>query len=262
MLDTSIGVFPDLSKMGRNMRYPSALATVLLVVTGSARATEYLQNGSFETGDLTGWTLTDPSGSTFVEPTTFGYGAQRGNYYVYAGPPSSAPGVLSQTFNDVAGELLKVSGWAIGDTFNLPNNLGDVSYYFDGVLLGSPDLSSGRWTELIFQVAATGSDAFSIKFSNENSFNGLDNFSVASGVPEPPAWILLLMGLIGLGPLAATARRAAIAAAFRSSIAKLALGSSSASFETEPRIVNRLTLEQAFEGFRCAGRRFFDMRHV
>jgi hypothetical protein len=188
------------------MRYPSALAAVLLAVAASARATEYLQNGSFETGDLTGWTLTDPSGSTSVEPTTFGYGAQRGNYYVYAGPPSSAPGVLSQTFADVAGESLKVSGWAVGDTFNLPNNLGDVSYYFDGVLLGSPDLSSGRWTESTFQVAATGSDAFSIKFSNDNSFNGLDSFSVASGVPEPSTWIMLLMGLIGLGPLAANAR--------------------------------------------------------
>jgi hypothetical protein len=244
------------------MRYPSALAAVLLVVTGSARATEYLQNGSFETGDLTGWTLTDPSGSTFVEPTTFGYGAQRGNYYVYAGPPSSAPGVLSQIFADVAGDSLKVSGWAVGDTFDLPNNLGDVSYYFDGVSLGSPDLSSGKWTESTFQVAATGSDTFSIRFSNDNSFNGLDNFSVANGVPEPSAWILLLIGLFGLGPLAATARRAVIAAVFRSSIAKLALGSGSGSFETEPRIVNRLTLEQAFEGFRCAGRRFFDMRHV
>ena len=91
-----------------------------------------------------------PSGSTFVEPTTFGYGAQHGNYYVYAGPPSSAPGVLSQIFADVAGNSLKVSGWAVGDTFNIPNNLGDVSYYFDGVSLGSPDLSSGKWTESTF----------------------------------------------------------------------------------------------------------------
>ena len=61
----------------------------------------------FETGDFTGWTLTDPSGSTSVEPTTFGYGAQSGNFYVYAGPPSSAPGILSQTFFDTAGEQLK-----------------------------------------------------------------------------------------------------------------------------------------------------------
>jgi hypothetical protein len=239
MLDTSTGVFPHLSKMGRDMKYPSALAAVLFAVVGSAHATEFLQNGSFETGDFAGWSLTDPSGSTTVEPTTFAYHAQSGDFYVYAGPPSSAPGILSQTFFDTVGEQLKVSGWAVGDTFNLPNNLGDVSYYFDGVLLGSPDLSSGRWTESTFQVAATGSDSFSIKFSNDNSFNGLDNFSVASGVPEPPAWIMLLMGLIGLGPLAATARRWLLRSLFEGSIAKLALGSSAARFETAPGIVSK-----------------------
>jgi hypothetical protein len=190
------------------MRYTSALAAVFIAVTGSAHATEYLQNGSFETGDFTGWSLTDPSGSTFVEPTTYGYGAQSGNFYVYAGPPSSTPGVLSQTFSDTAGEKLKVSGWAIGDTFNFPNNLGEVSYYFDGALLGSPDLSSGKWTESTFQVLATGSDTFSIQFANDNSFNGLDNFSVLTGVPEPSTWTLALIGLAGLGPFAATARRA------------------------------------------------------
>lgn len=190
------------------MRYPSTLAAVLVAATSAAHATEYLQNGSFETGDFTGWTLTDTSDLTFVEPTTFGYGAESGNYYVYAGPPSSAPGVLSQTFSDTLGQALKVSGWAIGDTFDLPTNLGNVSYYFDGALLGSPDLSSGKWTESTFQVTGTGSDTFSIVYSNDNSFNGLDNFSVANGVPEPSSWILSLIGLIALAPFATTARRA------------------------------------------------------
>jgi hypothetical protein len=62
---------------------------------------------------------------------------------------------------------------------------------------------------------------------------------VASGVPEPPAWIMLLMGLIGLGPLAATARRWLLRSLFEGSIAKLALGSSAARFETAPGIVSK-----------------------
>jgi hypothetical protein len=70
-----------------------------------------------------------------VEPTTFVYGAQSDNFYVYAGPPSSGPGVLSQTFSDTAGEQLKVLGWAIGDK---TQGLGEISYFFDGLLLGSP----------------------------------------------------------------------------------------------------------------------------
>jgi hypothetical protein len=189
------------------MKYPSALAAVLFVAVGSAHATAFLQNGSFETGDFTGWNLSS-SNLTFVEPTTFAYGAESGNFYVYAGPPSSAPGVLSQTFSDTAGEQLKVSGWAIGDTFELPTDLGEISYFFDGALLGSPDLSSGKWTESVFSAVATGSDTFSIQFADDSSFNGLDNFSVSSGVPEPSTWTLLLIGLIGLGPFATTARRA------------------------------------------------------
>jgi hypothetical protein len=174
-------------------------AAALIAATTLAHATQYLQNGSFETGDFTGWSLTDPSLSTFVEPTTFGYGAESGNFYVYAGPPSTAPGVLSQMFTDIAGQELKISGWAIGDTFNLPNNLGTVSYYFDGVFLGSPDLSSGGWTNSAFQVLATGNDTFSVQFSNDNSFNGLDNFSVASAVPESSTWVMMLICFAGLG---------------------------------------------------------------
>ena len=168
------------------MKYSSALAAALFAVVGPAHATEFLQNGSFETGDFTGWSLTDPSGLTTVEPTTIGYGAESGNFYVFAEPPSSAPGILSQTFSDMAGAQLKVSGWAIGDTFNLPNNLGAVFYFFDGALLGSPDLSSGKWTESVFSAVATGSDTFSIQFANDNSANGLDNFSVPAACPSRP----------------------------------------------------------------------------
>jgi hypothetical protein len=190
------------------MKYPSALAAVLFAVVGSAHAAEFLQNGSFETGDFSGWILTGPSADIFVEPNSFGYGAQSGNFYVYAGPPSSTPGNLSQTFADTPGQHLNISGWAIGDTFHLPDNLGQVSYFFDGVLLGSPDLSSGKYTQSKFQVTATGSDTFSIQFSNDTSFNGLDNFSVATaGVPELSTWVLSLMGFVGLGLLARTGRR-------------------------------------------------------
>jgi len=191
------------------MKLQIAFAAALISVMSPVYATEYLQNGSFETGDFSGWDLTDASGTTFVEPTGFGYGAQSGNFYVYAGPPSSAPGTLSQTFADTAGQQLNISGWAIGDTFDSPDNLGDVSYFFDGALLGSPDLSSGNYTQSTFQVTSTGSDTFTIQFANDSSFNGLDNFSVSAGtVPEPPTWVLSLLGFVGLGLLARTGRRA------------------------------------------------------
>jgi hypothetical protein len=183
------------------LRYGVA-AAVLTAGLGmaAANASQYLVNGGFDTGDFTGWTLTDPSGFTTVEPSSFAYGAQSGAFYVYAGPPSTAPGVLSQSFADVAGQNLTVTGWAIGDT-NIRDGLGSVSYYLDGVFLGSPDLSQGIWTESVFNVAATGNDTFSIRFYNDNSYNGLDTFSVTNGattVPEIPVWSMLLLGFAGL----------------------------------------------------------------
>jgi len=196
------------------MKYLSALAAVLIAAVGSAHAAEFLKNGSFETGDFSGWTLTDLSGYTTVQPTAFSYGAESGEFYVYAGPPSSAPGTLSQTFADTAGEKLDISGWAIGDTAT-EDGLGDVSYFFNGDSLGSPDLSSGAYTQSTFEVTATGSDTFTIKFSNDSSYNGLDNFSITGGVatiPEPTTWVLSLLGFAGLGLIARRSRRPVVAA--------------------------------------------------
>jgi hypothetical protein len=67
--------FLTIFKMGRGMKYQRALIAVLMAVTGSACATEYLQNGSFETGDVSGWDLTNPLGLIFVEPNSFLFGA-------------------------------------------------------------------------------------------------------------------------------------------------------------------------------------------
>jgi hypothetical protein len=44
---------------------------VLVLVVGSRHPAELLQNGSFETGDFSGWTLTGSQNSIFVQPTTF-----------------------------------------------------------------------------------------------------------------------------------------------------------------------------------------------
>jgi hypothetical protein len=108
------------------MKCLGPVAAVLIAATGSAYATEYLQSGSFETGNVSGWNLTDPLGLILVHPTAFLYGAQSGNFYIYA--PSPEPSILAQTFADTAGQQLMTSGWAIGDT-STPDGLGEVSYF-------------------------------------------------------------------------------------------------------------------------------------
>jgi hypothetical protein len=103
-----------------------------------------------------------------------------------------------------------VSGWTIGDK-HTPGGLGEISYFFNGVLLGSPTVT-GTWTQAKFFVTATGSDTFEIQFGDKQSFMGLDSFSVSSAlsssrdVPEPSTWAMMLIGLMGLGLFTTPAR--------------------------------------------------------
>jgi hypothetical protein len=211
------------------VKYLSALAAAFIALTGPASATEYLTNGDFESGDFSGWGVQAPTNTTVVAPTTAGYGAESGKFYVWTfGPPTSEPGLLLQGFADTAGALLTVSGWAIGNTFDPPGTLGQVSYFLNNTKLGSPDLSSGNWVQSTFQVTATGFDIFEVRFGNDESFNGLDNFSVSSGglsstrdVPELSTWVMMLIGLMGMGPLAPSVRRS-VTTRFRSLMARCA----------------------------------------
>ena len=98
-----------------------AAGAVLAIGVVPAAADTYLVNGSFETGDFTGWTgpgdsdlagidqvgLTSVvSGSTYANSYA---GGQDGASYVIGGQIDS-DFTLSQTFTDVSGERLEISG--------------------------------------------------------------------------------------------------------------------------------------------------------
>ena len=211
------------------MKYPrSALAVVLLGMTGPASATEYLSNGGFESGDFSDWDLSEiPETDTVVASDNgflnLNYGAKSdgksGNWLAVSAEPLYAPSFLSQTFSDIAGQQLTISGWAIGDP-TVEGGLGEITYFFNDQELGAPAVT-GAWTQSTFHVTATGSDTFEIQFGDTVSFIGLDNFSVSSGlsstrdVPEPSTWIMMLIGLIGLGLFTTPARRS-LPTSFRS----------------------------------------------
>jgi hypothetical protein len=206
---------PSPQRTGPDMRYPSALAVVLLALTGPASATEYLANGGFESGDFSGWDLFDSlsaeDGVVATDNGFLSYGAESGSWFFVSAVSTDSPSFLSQTFSDIAGQQLTVSGWAIGDP-NTKDGLGEITYFFNNQELGAPTVT-GTWTQSTFQVTATGSDIFEIQFADDESFIGLDNFSVSSGlsstrdVPEPSTWTMMLIGLIGMGLLAPSVRR-------------------------------------------------------
>src|SRR5271165_7590314 len=84
-----------------------------LLVSAPASA-NLLTNGSFETGDLTGWTWTGNENDMYVSNAAFGYSPEDGNYFLAFGEVGS-DGVLSQTFTDVAGGTLTVTGYLAGN---------------------------------------------------------------------------------------------------------------------------------------------------
>ncbi len=174
-----------------NVKYLLAGAAIALLATGAQAATNLIVNGSFETGDTTGWTLSGNYGYSSVE---YGAGFAPDGDYDYSNGAVGSPGYLSQTFSDIAGVLYTVSGAAYGDgggNFNL-----DV----DGASFGSGSDTGGAFVRYGGSFVGTGSDTLTITNQDDPGFNKFDAFRVSSGaVPEPAAWALMLLGFGGVG---------------------------------------------------------------
>jgi hypothetical protein len=175
----------------------------MLTLSGGANATvvNLLTNGSFETGDFSGWTLSGNSGFLGVTTSFGGVSPEDGQYLAFSGGVGS-DNVLSQTFTDVAGTTYTVTGWVYGfggSPSDVGLNITDSSSNLSAAIYISPYPASG-WTEYKLVFVGSGLDTLTILSRNDPSYQLLDNFQIlTTSIPEASTWAMMLLGMAGLG---------------------------------------------------------------
>ena len=176
---------------------------VAMAISAPTMAVNLAVNGSFETGDFTGWnqfgdtTYTGVnSGNSTVTPTDGAFLAQFG--------PSNI-GEISQTFADAGTYSVSF------DLANFQGTFSSVDFGFTSLLT---NVGHGGFAHYSFTVAVAANSTLHFAFRNPPSYYFLDNVVVelaGTTVPEPADWAMLIAGF-GLTGTAMRRRRVALAA--------------------------------------------------
>ena len=216
---------------GTMIRRGILAAAVAAIATGTASAG--IVNGSFETGDFTGWT-TNPGylasvTTSYTHPSTSSsYSATDGNSFALlsAGNGAGVYTMLSQSFSAAAGDTI------CGDFFFAANDympFNDNAYVrlIDGstntelaVLISSSVAAVGNygetpWTGFSYTLASSFTNLIievgvnNVLDNGLSSVCGVDNIQLCSSVvvPLPPAAGLAGLGLLGLAGVKVVRRR-------------------------------------------------------
>ena len=145
-----------------------------------------VQNGGFETGNFTGWTLNANDGGSpynFVASTASGIGISPhlGTYFAALGEVGTPLADLSQALPTSAGQKYLLSLWfynpVAGNSRRAPN---EFSVSWNGsTLYDQKNVAQTSWMNMQYLVSATGSSTvLQIGGRDDTSYLGLDDVSV------------------------------------------------------------------------------------
>ena len=179
-----------------------------LAPCGAHAATNLVTNGSFETGAFTGWTTNPVS----YPQTILTHTVQDGSYSAQIEGFSYGPNTLSQLIATTSGQSYTLSFWY--DAVGAAANGFDVTWNGATVFSVTNQVTSG-YQHITANVLGSGSDALVFTAYNDRYNTMLDNVSVsavASAVPEPATWAMMITGFGAAGVMVRASRRRIAAA--------------------------------------------------
>ena len=187
------------------MLITSAALLAVAAVAPSAQATNLLTNPGFETGDLTGWTLTGNLGHSYL-----GSGFAIFGTYGYGNGAVGSLGLLSQTITTAPNATLDISGytnWSGGSYAEFDIILNGVTLLDLNTTLGNTGANGvAQLDDVTGTGSPSGSNTITFGFRDDPNEWKFDNASVtvittASVLPEPASLALLGAGLFGLATI-------------------------------------------------------------
>ncbi|WP_332877532.1 choice-of-anchor J family PEP-CTERM protein [Massilia sp. S19_KUP03_FR1] len=209
------------------MKIPSllsagALALALLAPGAqAATGTTVLNEGFDDVNALAGW-----SQYNFSEPQ--GQGWFQGSAGIFAAQAGSAGSYVATNFLGAQDGAGSVDSWLISPLLNLTGTT-ELSFFtrtagtpgyrdqlevrfdagfgtFDTLLatVGGIEAYPVSWTALTASVNLEGSGRFAFRYLGDASaldYIGVDTVKVMTAVPEPSSWLMLVLGLAGVGAL-------------------------------------------------------------
>src|ERR1035437_6021329 len=171
------------------------------VITGSVLVGQSLvQNGGFETGDFTGWTLNGDAGNfNYVDSSGSFVAPHSGTYCALLGE-SGFLAYLSQTLPTAAGQKYLISLWLNNPLKGSPSNPNEFSVSWNGsTLYDKVNVAKIGWTNMQFVVKVTGSSTvLQIGGRDDNYYLGLDDVTVTPGfapaISTQPTNLTILSG--------------------------------------------------------------------